>query len=143
LKAEAGVNTGQLLEGTIVGLRRRAGLAALSLSVSVLALTAGPAWAQTAPADEPAQAEDSATVTEVVVTARRREESIQDVPVAITAITAEAFENLQTRDIADISGLAPVGGHRPGRAGYLAAPRSRSAASAPSRSRRPTSRASA
>lgn len=72
-------------------------------------LATNAAWAQSpgtaSPAADPAA--DTGTLGEIIVTARRREESIQDVPVAVTAIGQEAFERLQTRDISGISGLAP------------------------------------
>src|SRR3546814_6398747 len=35
------------------------------------------------------------TANEIVVTARRREESLQDVPVAVTAVSAESLERKQ------------------------------------------------
>jgi iron complex outermembrane receptor protein len=43
---------------------------------------------------------------EVVVTSRKREESIQDVPIAVTAITAD-LENSSIRNFRDLEGLAP------------------------------------
>lgn len=64
------------------------------------ALLAGAAWsavttvamAQTAEAEGPA-------VEELVVTARRREESLKDVPVAVTAVTEERLANTGATDI--------------------------------------------
>lgn len=83
-----------------------------SLAITGLLLTGAPGLAQTAsttevPTSASATAADTGTLGEIIVTARRREESIQDVPIAVTAIGQEAFERLQTRDIAGISGLAP------------------------------------
>jgi len=43
----------------------------------------------------------------VVVTARRREERLQDVPVAVTALSSEALENLQASDIGALQGAVP------------------------------------
>jgi iron complex outermembrane receptor protein len=43
---------------------------------------------------------------EVVVTARKRTESVQDVPIAVTAIVAE-LENPSVRNLTDLEGLAP------------------------------------
>lgn len=42
-------------------------------------------------------------VTEVVVTATRREESAQDVPLSITAISADSLEEAGIQDIADVA----------------------------------------
>ncbi|MBH0114587.1 TonB-dependent receptor [Novosphingobium sp. YJ-S2-02] len=44
---------------------------------------------------------------EIIVSARRRAESIQDTPVAVTAITPMQLEAVGTTTLADIQGLAP------------------------------------
>lgn len=44
---------------------------------------------------------------EVVVTARKREESIQDVPVAVTAVTSEMFERATISTFEEATALAP------------------------------------
>ena len=56
----------------------------------------------------PAVAQESSRIgiEEVIVTARKREESAQDVPVAITAITKE-LQNSTIRDLTDLNGFAP------------------------------------
>jgi iron complex outermembrane receptor protein len=46
------------------------------------------------------------TIEEIVVTARKREESAQEVPVAITAISKE-LRNATIRDLVDLNGFAP------------------------------------
>ena len=51
-------------------------------------------------------AEEQAVIEEIVVTARKREESAQDVPVAITALDEE-LENASIRNLADLNGYAP------------------------------------
>ena len=50
-----------------------------------------------------AYAEETAMIEEVVVTARRREESVQDVPIRVTALTAE-LENTSIRSLSDLTG---------------------------------------
>ena len=45
-------------------------------------------------------------IEEIIVTAQKREESLQDVPIAITAIT-EQLEDATIRNIADLSAFAP------------------------------------
>lgn len=47
------------------------------------------------------------SIEEVVVTARKREESIQDVPVAITAVSAEVLESFGTTDMLELQKYAP------------------------------------
>jgi iron complex outermembrane recepter protein len=68
-----------------------------------------PAYAQSqVPADAgtPTASADS-SLEEIIVTARRRAESIQDVPVAVTAISPAALEATAAPDISDLEGLTP------------------------------------
>ena len=53
-----------------------------------------------------AQESSSLEIEEIIVTAQKREESLQDVPIAITAIT-EQLEDATIRNIADLSAFAP------------------------------------
>lgn len=48
-----------------------------------------------------------ATIEEVVVTTRKREESLQDVPIAVTALSREQLERQNIANIADITKLSP------------------------------------
>ena len=50
--------------------------------------------------------EQSLAIEEVVVTARKQEESSQDVPIAMTAIS-EQLENSTIRNLTDLNGFAP------------------------------------
>ncbi len=67
---------------------------------SVLALSSGAAFAQSAPTAE-------TSVSDIVVTAQKREERLQDVPIAITAITSTDLENKQVSNLSDIRDLVP------------------------------------
>ncbi|MBX9728498.1 MAG: TonB-dependent receptor plug domain-containing protein, partial [Sphingopyxis sp.] len=69
-------------------------------SVAVSALLAQPAFAQ----DAGMEAEDGA---DIVVTARRREESLIDVPIAVSAFSGEALEQRGAIDITDIGAITP------------------------------------
>ena len=60
----------------------------------------------------PAAAQDAGDgntngIGEIVVTAQKREQNLQEVPIAISAIGAEKLEQLQVADARDLSGLAP------------------------------------
>ncbi|MBK7171619.1 MAG: TonB-dependent receptor [Gammaproteobacteria bacterium] len=44
---------------------------------------------------------------EIIVTAQRREENLQAVPIAVTALGADMLESFRVADIQDLSGLAP------------------------------------
>jgi len=46
-------------------------------------------------------------IEEIIVTARRREENLQLVPVAVTALTAEELQERAIFDIEDIGEFAP------------------------------------
>ncbi|HXT52194.1 MAG TPA: TonB-dependent receptor, partial [Thermoanaerobaculia bacterium] len=116
---------GEIEAGKMSGMPRR-WLLALGLA-GVLAACWWPAAAQaqdqTAPAaqtedEKQATADDKAATEEspyrtpeaseeVTVTARRREENVQEVPVAVTVKTAEALEDAGTADIGELQGEVP------------------------------------
>ncbi|ESZ85406.1 MAG: TonB-denpendent receptor [Blastomonas sp. CACIA14H2] len=79
---------------------------ALTLGVAAAALTAlaPAAIAQEAQEKEANTADDGSVI---VVTARRRTENLQDVPIAISAFSAERLENQGALDITDISQITP------------------------------------
>ncbi|MFS2318935.1 TonB-dependent receptor [Maricaulis sp. D1M11] len=70
--------------------------AILLAAASAVAVTAGAA-----------QAQDSRTVETITVTAQKREQGIQDVPVAVTAYNAELLQNAGVRDIKDLAVISP------------------------------------
>ncbi len=82
-------------------------------SVSVMAMAAlmaaSPAAAQTQPsADAPAKAEVAdANGIDIVVTARRREESLLDTPIAISAFGEETLKALNARNLEDVGKYVP------------------------------------
>jgi iron complex outermembrane receptor protein len=53
------------------------------------------------------EADRSGGLEEIVVTAQRREQSMQDVPVAITAFTRDALQANRISSVSDLTGLAP------------------------------------
>ena len=77
-------------------------------SVLVSALASPLAWAQDAAPSEPATQETAATnLGAITVTARKREETLQEVPVAVTAFTADALDKLAVEDISDLDAQVP------------------------------------
>jgi iron complex outermembrane recepter protein len=58
-------------------------------------------------ADNVADAEDSNTGNEIIVTATKREQTLQETPVAVSVTTADAIERAQIRDIADLATVVP------------------------------------
>ena len=83
--------------------------ATLGVTALVLVGLSGVAFAPGVLAAEAAatEARRSATVEEVIVTARMIEESSQDVPVAITAISEDQLRSPTIRNLVDLNGFAP------------------------------------
>lgn len=77
------------------------GILCASVSTACLSL-AMPVMAQDATAPQAQPSRDSTTIDDIIVTAQRREERIQDVPAAISAFTGETLESagvVNTRDL--------------------------------------------
>ncbi len=85
--------------------RYLSGPATLSLAGALSMTAALPA--QAADATAPATQPQPETLGAVVVTAQKREQKLEDVPVAVTAITSRQLETRGIEDIADLSALAP------------------------------------
>ena len=84
---------------------RSAAIAALSTTAA--AGFTGPAFAQAAADASAAAATDTVETGEIIVSARRRDESLQSTPIAITAISASTLENKASPNIGDLQGAAP------------------------------------
>ncbi|WP_336951277.1 TonB-dependent receptor [Sphingobium aromaticivastans] len=76
-------------------------LCALACS-ALTALTGSPIFAQT-----PVQPEANSAIRDIIVTARRTSESLQNVPVAVTGLDSEAIANLQIQNFGDMSKVVP------------------------------------
>ncbi len=85
---------------------------------AALAVVPSAAAAQTNTA--PAATPDGQGVGDIIVTAQRREERLQNVPVSITAITGKELRNADIRDITRLEQAVP--GLRIGRSGAAARP---------------------
>ncbi|MES1972688.1 MAG: TonB-dependent receptor [Pseudomonadota bacterium] len=81
----------------------------LNAGAALAALMAAPALAQTAPAPDqtPAAAPADDGTADVVVTARRREETLLKVPIAVTAFSADKLEKTGAVDLTDIQNVTP------------------------------------
>ncbi|KQT35287.1 TonB-dependent receptor [Sphingomonas sp. Leaf412] len=85
-----------------------------ALLASTAAFAASPAGAQQVPpAAEPA-GETPADGGDITVTARFRDETLQDVPIAITAVTGESLAERQLNNLETISASIPSVGFRSG-----------------------------
>ncbi len=83
-----------------LGHNRRVGLFTCTALAST-ALFAGPALAQSA--DQKA----NSGLEEIIVTAQKREQSVQDVPIAVTAVTAESLKANRIFTVNDLGSIAP------------------------------------
>jgi iron complex outermembrane receptor protein len=84
--------------------------AGVSLGVLACIATIGGApvaFAQDATKAGPEVGTNSNQVEEVVVTSRRREEKLQDVPLAVSAFTAQSLDQLQITDTTQLSQFTP------------------------------------
>ncbi len=79
---------------------RKKSVMVTALSMTATALVGQGAYAQGSEAD-------SIGLEEVVVTARKREESLQDVPLAVTALSAEQISERQVQSIDDLARFTP------------------------------------
>ena len=77
--------------------RSRTAISAICAMTLVLGVAPLPTWAQS----------QGFELEEVVVTAQRREESLQDVPAAITALTSDDLELRQVGNVLDLQASAP------------------------------------
>jgi iron complex outermembrane recepter protein len=74
-------------------------------AVAVLGSLGTVALAQTSASA--AESDGDAALAEVVVTARKREESLQDVPIAVTAVTSDSIDERNINNLTDLAQFTP------------------------------------
>ena len=82
----------------------------LAVGLAVGAVCAAPAWAQSQPAGTGKQGNAPVKVKQldqVVVTARKRAETLQDVPIAVSAFTAADLRMQNVQNLGDLQGKVP------------------------------------
>lgn len=79
---------------------------ALGASLAIVSM-AVPAYAQDTATDTATTTDDGAADSEIVVTAQGRSQLLSDVPVAISAVNAEALQNSGANDIRQLNQVAP------------------------------------
>ncbi|ATE65480.1 TonB-dependent receptor [Rhizorhabdus dicambivorans] len=72
----------------------------IALSHPVIAQTAGDTSA-------PGASNDDGALAEIVVTAQKRSENLQDVPIAVTAVNAERLANARIENLTELRAVAP------------------------------------
>jgi iron complex outermembrane recepter protein len=112
------------------------------LAGSSLLLIASAASAQTTPAagaaSDTVESERSFGLEEIIVTARRKAESLQDVPQTVDAVTAEEIERLSFQQFSDVQSIVPGLTLSGGNTGYTTAATIRGASFQVESSARPT-----
>jgi len=76
----------------------------LSSALAALGCSAAPAFAQEG---EPAPQASSGGIAEIIVTAQKRAENVQDVPIAISAYSSELLEERGIREVSQIAQITP------------------------------------
>lgn len=83
----------------------RLSVIASTSAIALLTALAAPALAQQAP--QAAEDADTAEGGEIIVTATRRASPLSDVPIAVSAVTAQSLQNSGANDIRQLNQLAP------------------------------------
>ena len=77
---------------------------AVAVFAALASMSALPAFAQDA---APAQEKEAKTLDTIVVTAQKREEAMQDVPIVVTSLSQQVLQDTGIRDIKDMQILVP------------------------------------
>ena len=80
-------------------------------------LFAAPVLVSVPPVLQAQTADQASRLEEILVTAQRREQNIQEVPISVTALSASAIETNRILSMADLSGVTPNLTIRPGAGG--------------------------
>jgi outer membrane receptor protein involved in Fe transport len=78
-----------------------------ALTHAVLMVLIGLGQVPAALAQDAGSEEEANTLDKITVTAQKREEALQDVPVVVTALSEQALEDNGVRDIKDLQSLVP------------------------------------
>jgi iron complex outermembrane recepter protein len=79
---------------------------ALALCAALATMTFSPGALAQEAAAEP-ESDEPATLSAIVVTAQKREEALQDVPVSVTALNEQILQDTGVRDVKDLQTLVP------------------------------------
>ncbi|MEO5938026.1 MAG: TonB-dependent receptor [Sphingomonas sp.] len=91
----------------MIGTRMRSVCTALYTGAAAAALLATPAQAQDASAPAAPEAQDDSGTGDIVITARRRSETLLNVPIAVTAFTADRLDKIGAVDLTDLQNTTP------------------------------------
>ena len=80
---------------------------AFALTLALAALPAAQVRAQDQDAASDAEKSEAAQLGTITVTARKREETLQEVPIAVTAFSAQKLEDFNVEDLSDLDAQVP------------------------------------
>ncbi len=80
----------------------------VSVAMPLVLLTASPVLGQSAPATAPQAAAEASVSDEIIVTAQRRSERLLDVPIAVTALSADTLAKAGVGNLRDLERVAPA-----------------------------------
>lgn len=72
-----------------------------------IAIAATPLYSQANESEAPQSDLDSFAIEEVIVTAQKREQSLQDVPIAVTALSGDFLQQTGTVSLSDVANVTP------------------------------------
>jgi iron complex outermembrane recepter protein len=105
-KAVKGCRNGESGRSEFLGSEKMRKLTMISATALAMSI-ATPSFAQDAEAVEEEGADDAYFEEEIIVTATKRETTLQDTPVAVSVASAEKLEQAGVRDLTNIGGLIP------------------------------------
>ncbi|RNF85128.1 TonB-dependent receptor [Montanilutibacter psychrotolerans] len=79
----------------------------VAVATALFSLSSMPLHAQQAPTSGPPDEESPATLDSITVTAQKREEALQDVPIMVTALSEQVMRDTGVRDVKDLQILVP------------------------------------
>jgi iron complex outermembrane receptor protein len=92
----------------MISIKTQRKLLSLAVAAALGSLPGAPALAQdTAPPANATKEEKATTLSELVVTAQKREEALQDVPISVTALPEQLLRDTGVRDVKDMQVLVP------------------------------------
>jgi outer membrane receptor protein involved in Fe transport len=92
----------------MISIKTQRKLLSLAVATALGSLLAAPVLAQdAAPPPEGTKEEKATTLAELVVTAQKREEALQDVPISVTALPEQLLRDTGVRDVKDMQVLVP------------------------------------
>jgi len=96
-----------VFKGRIVTMLLKPNRLAFALTLALATLPAGQVLAQDTADSAEADKSEAAQLGTITVTARKREETLQEVPIAVTAFSAQKLDDFNVEDLSDLDAQVP------------------------------------